>query len=242
MNAVEMHYDFKQKLNKVDSQQYRNLRPMEIDWFLNEAQIDYVKMIANPKQYHALEVSQRSIDDISTLLTHASVDVSGTQESNRYECDLNELSPEFLYFIGAECVMSRECCSDGVVARVFPMRHSDLFQNNEFNRSSWEWREVAAVFEDDRKLVLFDDGSPLESGTFTIDKVLVDYIRRPRQIFIGGYNTADGGLTTASDPQDCELPYQVHYDVVDIAVMLASSALNNPDVQLKMNKVQINNQ
>ena len=38
MNISEMHYDFKKKLNKVDSEQNRNLLVPEIDWALNEAQ------------------------------------------------------------------------------------------------------------------------------------------------------------------------------------------------------------
>jgi hypothetical protein len=38
MTAREMHYDFKQKLNKIDSQKHRNLKVPEIDWKLNEAQ------------------------------------------------------------------------------------------------------------------------------------------------------------------------------------------------------------
>ncbi len=49
MNIKEMHYDFKQKLNKIDSQQYRNLRVPEIDWKINEAYEVFVKSIAEPR-------------------------------------------------------------------------------------------------------------------------------------------------------------------------------------------------
>ena len=37
MNIREMHYDFKKKFNKIDSQKNRNLLVPEIDWSLNEA-------------------------------------------------------------------------------------------------------------------------------------------------------------------------------------------------------------
>ena len=65
-----MHYDFKTKLNKIDSQQYRNLRIPEIDWKLNEAQELFVKMIAKPRLRNHLgfETSQRSVDDIRTIV------------------------------------------------------------------------------------------------------------------------------------------------------------------------------
>jgi len=70
MTIKEMHYDFKKKLNKVDSQQYKNLLVPEIDWTLNEAQELFVKMVAKPrtKSYTGFELNQRTIDDIRTLV------------------------------------------------------------------------------------------------------------------------------------------------------------------------------
>ena len=49
MNAPEMHYDFKKKFNKIDSNNNRNLLVPEIDWTLNEAQDLYIKMVAEPR-------------------------------------------------------------------------------------------------------------------------------------------------------------------------------------------------
>ena len=45
MNIREMHYDVKKKINKLDSQQNRNLLIPEIDWALNEAMSLFIKMI-----------------------------------------------------------------------------------------------------------------------------------------------------------------------------------------------------
>ena len=50
MTIQEMHYDFKMKLNKIDSEQYRNLRIPEIDWKLNEALEIFIKINAEPYQ------------------------------------------------------------------------------------------------------------------------------------------------------------------------------------------------
>ena len=73
MDINEMHYDFKTKLNKVDSQQYKNLRIPEIDWALNEAQELFVKMVAKPRLRTSLgfETHQRAIDDIRPLVVNA---------------------------------------------------------------------------------------------------------------------------------------------------------------------------
>ena len=70
MTISEMHYDFKKKLNKVDSEQNRNLLVPEIDWALNEAQELFIKMVAEPRQrsFLGFEKSQRTIDDIRTIV------------------------------------------------------------------------------------------------------------------------------------------------------------------------------
>jgi len=70
VNTVRnMHYDFKQKLNKIDSSQNRNLKVPEIDWKLNEAQNIFIKMIAEPKfNVVGLETSQRTIDSIRPII------------------------------------------------------------------------------------------------------------------------------------------------------------------------------
>ena len=54
MTIQDMHYDFKKKLDKIDSQQNKNLLIPEIDWVLNEAQEMFVKIVAFPKKYEYL--------------------------------------------------------------------------------------------------------------------------------------------------------------------------------------------
>ena len=70
MTVQDMHYDFKMKLNKLDSQQLRNFLIPEIDWLLNEAQELFVKWVAEPRIPNGLglETNQRSIDDIRVLM------------------------------------------------------------------------------------------------------------------------------------------------------------------------------
>lgn len=241
MNVKEMHYDFQQKLNKMDSQQYRNLRVPEIDWYLNEAQLLYLKMIANPKMRPMIDFNQRSIDDINNMIVHKEVSVTHLGY-NRYSYDLSNLDPKFLYYVNGEVLINNNVCEDDKIAKVFIMKHSELFKNNDFYKSSYDWREVAAVFEDEKYIVFFNDGDAVSNGTFDIKMFFVDYIKYPLFIFYGGYNTLDGLLSATDTAQDCELSSHIHPDIVDIAVMLASGNLQLPDYQIKLNKIQLNNQ
>ena len=71
MNAREMHYDFKQKLNKIDSQKYRDLIVPEIDWKLNEAQEVFVKVIEEMNRQKT-ELNKIYHPEINDLITSAS--------------------------------------------------------------------------------------------------------------------------------------------------------------------------
>ena len=70
MTTREMHYDFKQKFNKIDSQKNKGLLVPEIDWLLNEAAELFVKKVATPKFDNVLgfETSQRVTEDIKTIV------------------------------------------------------------------------------------------------------------------------------------------------------------------------------
>lgn len=251
MEPLEMHYAMKQKLNKSDSQQLRNLRPPEMDWYLNEAQLMFVKTVANPKQQYLVEANQRMTDDLAPLVVNVEVPASSMYyyDGFRTLLPLNELSPRFMYYIGAEIITGQlSCCRPGVRMKVFIRRHSDLFRNNVFYRSSLVWREAAALFEnwdytiDDTTkngpcLVILND----EQDPYDISSADISYIRVPGLIFSGGYTTMDGTLTPSDAVQSCELPFHVHEDIVDIAAMMAASNMMNPDIQAKIQKMQMNN-
>lgn len=252
MEPLEMHYAMMQKLNKSDSQQLRNLRPQEMDWYLNESQLMFIKTVANPKQQYLVETNQRMTDDLAPLVVH--VEVPGTSV---YEYDgfrtllpLDDLVPRFMYYISAELfTQGTDCCTSGVRMKVFIRRHSDLFRNNVFYNSSLKWREAAAMFENSDYttidnitkngpcLVILND----EQDPYDIHSVDICYIRVPRLIFSGGYTTIDGTLTSSDPVQSCELPFHVHEDIVDIAAMMAASNMMNPDIQAKIQKIQMNN-
>ena len=68
MNIREMHYDFKKKFNKIESQKNRNLLVPEIDWSLNEAIDILIKLVGSPRLRNGLgfEVSQITREDLRT--------------------------------------------------------------------------------------------------------------------------------------------------------------------------------
>ncbi len=230
MTTREMHYDFKRKLNKIDSQKNRNLLVPEIDWLLNEAAELFVKKVAQPKTENGLgfESSQRIIDDIKSIVTEGTwLPVTNS---------LITLPTDYLYFVRCRVRLSKNNCKSQE-AVLYIREHRDLFEESTFYNANFEWREVNGVYNS-QGIQSFTD------GTFTIDEAKLTYIRKwpyfhNAQDFNGGsYANLNGVILTGT--VQCDLPIHVHREIVDIAVMLAASEVPTSDLQVKSSKLGFN--
>ena len=230
MTTREMHYDFKRKFNKVDSQKNKNFLVPEIDWFLNEAAELFVKKVAQPKVDMGIsfEKNQRITEDIKTIV----VGGTWTPVIN----NVITLPPDYLYFIRCRVKLSKGTCKSKE-AVLYIREHSDLFEESEFYNSSFEWREVNGVYET-QGIQSFTD------GTFTIDEAKLSYIRKmtymhnAQDFGLLGYNHPSG--VTLTGTVNCDLPEHTHREIVDIAVMLAASEVQTSDLQVKASKLGFN--
>lgn len=239
MNAREMHYDFKQKLNKIDSQKNRNLIVPEIDWKLNEAQEVFVKMIAQPRLASQLgfEMNQRTIDDIRTIVINQTPQQSNCITLTPYDNSsfIGTLPANYWFFVSGRAYATKGSCVGKKLA-VREIQHEDEQDLSPFDKADFEWRISNMRFFGD-KIRMFTDGS------FTLTQMCMDYIKQPRRIhnaqdYKGGtYVTLDGATLTGS--QSCELPPMTHKEIVDIAVLITAGDLSLPDYNFKQNKVQL---
>lgn len=236
MDIREMQYDVKFKLNKVDSQQYRNLRIPELDWVINEAYEIFVKSIAEPRtsNYLGFETSQRTIDDIRTIVVN---DYSASPIKLDNKTYRLALPDNYMFFVSADVVITRKGCSERI-ARAIVRQHDDRFETSPFDESSFEWKEVNVRFYENG-IKLFTD------GTFEIEEVKLNYIRKHAymhnaQDFLptGSYKLPSGVVLTGR--QNCELPIQTHREIVDIAVLILANNLELPSYQLKQAKINLN--
>lgn len=229
MSIRTMHYNFKRKLNKLDSQQNRNLEVPEIDMVLNEALQIYIKLIAQPrvKNHLGFEINQRTIDDIRPLV-----------EPNKVIQVVNKkvsLPSNYQYFIRGRVKCSKGDCTNSN-AVLYIREHDDEFDKSAFTKSSYEWETVNGLFTSEG-IELYYDG-------FEVESVSLSYLRRHPYIhnaqdYVNGtYNTLSGETLTGF--KDCELPLDTHNEIVDIAVLIASGELQYPDYNVKTNKISLN--
>lgn len=236
MSIKNMHYDFKLKFNKIDSQTNRNFLVPEIDWFLNEGAKLFVNMIAEPrlKKELGFETNQRTIDDIRAIVVNPKESEPGSWLT--VTDNVITLPEDYWHFLKGNVRMKKGNCNN-IKARVHVQQHDDEFEESSFHNSSFEWRTVNALFYDGG-LKFFTD------GTFTINDFCINYIRTMTYMHnaeafrTGGYKLPDGTVLTGYE--DCELPVVLHSEIVDIAVLLASGAIQTSDYPIKKDKLNIN--
>jgi len=255
MTVEEQHIDFKRKLNKVDSQNYRNFRPEEIDLYLNEGQELFIKKRLNRNNIYQVgfETTQKRIEDLRDI--HVKFEGDSVQplaptliSTNVYTFSLAGLGLvndklKYLYKTRVSFKGTKGTCTavdlDGVAAQTDDLNE---ILRSEFYNPSFEWRQVPYLFSEDLLYVYTD-------GTFAITELRLDYIKRPLKIAnpnavkdnsgtILGYNYPDG---TAAVQTDCELQSMyVPSEIVDEAVRLAMIDLGDQRIQLGNTKLSIN--
>lgn len=236
MDIRGMQYDFKQKLNKIDSQQYRNLRIPEIDWKLNEGLDVFIKSIAEPriKNHLGFERNQRTIDDIRTIVVNDEPLIATPIDATTYYV---ELPGNYMFYLSANIEITKPNCPTKM-ARAIVRQHDDRHERSVFDNSSFEWGEVNIRFYE-RGIKIFTD------GTFSVSKLSLNFIRKHKymhnaQDFLPNatYKLPDGTVLTGG--QDCELPEHTHREIVDIAVLITTGDLQIPDYQTKQAKINLN--
>ena len=233
-----MHYDYKQKLNRLDSNKYIGLQIPQIDRKLNEALSLYILLVTEPrlKNQMGFETNQRTIDDIKILVkNNVELTLSDLYDTNDKEASMPD---DYLYYISSgQLLATKDGCEDKEM-KTTVIKHDNRSNESEFYNSNFEWRECNIRF--------FNGGIRLFQNDFTITKFTINYIKSHPYIHnaedfnsttsTGTYTLPDG--TILSSYEDCVLPIITHNEIVDLAVLLTTGDLELPSAyQFKQNKL-----
>lgn len=232
MRIEDMHYDWKSKANAVDSAKFRNYKVPEIDWKLNEAQIIKLNQ-AFPMIYQGwgFEVNSRSLATYKNFVVHSNEITTSVQSGNSWSF---ELPSDFFYLVSVTGNFEK----DGFTKQFdcLPAQHDDEHEISPFTQSSFEWGES--------NFTMYDGGVKVYTdGTYRPTGIHYVYVRKPKfmHFAIGfspqGYEMPYGGLLLTGK-QDCEFPDSSHYEIVDLAVALATRTYSD-DPNVALQKLQI---
>lgn len=233
-----MHLDFKIKVNKIDSQQFANIEVPQIDWLLNEATELFIKNKLGLNNIYKLgfEGNQKRIEDLRPLVVKGEEITTSSLSDEVYTATLPS---DYLYYVRSEVEATKGDCTDKLSTII--VQHDDLnnILNSEFFSPSFEWRETPAVFSNNT-LFIYSDGS------FTITKVYLDYLKKPKRIQYpegyenGEYRLPNNQLINTNQDSDFKDNMFAAREIVDLAVVLATTNLGDSRHQLMTNKLNIN--
>lgn len=181
----------RQRLNKLDSQDYDNIEDWKIVEAFNKGQVDWCR-----RNLHGLNIvkegdeqSTRRIDDLQVLLETVSPSMSNRQTF--YE---GNLPADYLQWKRVSCKAKDKCCPDPrpMVIYLAEVANVDELLRDKNKKPSFEWAETFVTMQGD-KLQIYTNGE------FEIVNAQLTYYRQPTRIEIAGIQDPYTLLTPAVD-------------------------------------------
>lgn len=237
MNIQEMHIEFRQSLDRLDSSVYSDILPEQVDYFLNEAILRFVKIRysrTNTKNT-GFEETQKRIEDLTALVqTKFFPLVNYVSESNTYEVDLSRpydnegltvpSTYEYMIYLKGMCKHTKtDCTSKYLVFRI--VTHDRLgYELEDPFKKPYKMRSIG--YFQNSKLYLITD------GTYTITGVNLSYLAYPVIVKQGSV------YPTPSTDIDCNLSPETHKEIIQLATLIALENLEISRLKTESEMIQ----
>ena len=167
----------KQRLNKLDSNDYDNIECWMIVEAFNKAQVEWAR-----RQLHGMnmmkegdEQSTRRIDDLQVLLNVD--DLILTDKVDHYSASVPE---DYLQWKRVDTLASKDCCENRrMVVYLVEEANLNLLLRDDSKRPSFEWSETFATLQGNKLNIYTNKDFEIDSSEFV-------YYRQPRPIQIKG--------------------------------------------------------
>jgi hypothetical protein len=201
----------KQRLNKLDSQDYDNIECWQIVEVFNKAQVEWSR-----RQLHGINIvkegdeqSTRRIDDLQALLITSQLPT--TDEQISYSLAIPE---DYFQWKRVDVYAKSGCCDDRRMT-IYLAEEANLNQllRDDAKKPSFEWAETFATIKNNRVYVY-------TNGQFEISTASLTYYRQPIKIQIQGCIDPYTSVETL-----IEVPCEFKDDIIEIIIDEAVSIL-----------------
>jgi hypothetical protein len=207
----------KQRLNKLDSQDYDNIECWQVVEAFNKAQVEWIR-----RQLHGINIvkegdeqSTRRIDDLQLLLGTINVPFVKSDISS-----YSNLPDNYLQWKRVDVMAKKGCCDDRRMS-VYLAEEGNLNQLlfDNAKKPSFEWAETFATLKDNKVNVYTNNEFDISKGTIT-------YYRQPKRIEVQGCIDPYTGVVTATDVE-CEFKDDIIELLVDEAVSILAGDIES---------------
>ena len=201
----------KQRINKLDSQDYDNIECWQIVEAFNKAQVEWVR-----RQLHGInlvkegdEQSTRRIDDLQVLLNTQPLPVANQQLFYS-----GSIPQNYLQWKRVDAYAKNDCCDDRRMV-IYLAEEANLNQllRDEAKKPSFEWAETFATLKNNSVNIY-------TNNDFEISNAQLTYYRQPVRIEVQGCTDPYTGQTTTTNVE-CEFKD----DIIEVIIDEAASIL-----------------
>jgi hypothetical protein len=204
----------KERLNKLDSQDYDNIECWQIVEAFNKAQVEWVR-----RQLHGTnlmkegdEASTRRIDDLQLLLTTLPVKFSKMHKEIYYTGDLPE---NYLEWKRLDVYATSGCCNDKrrMTTYLAEVGNVNNLLRDVAKQPNFEWAETFCTLSNNTINVYADNKFEVQDVTFI-------YYRQPRKIEV--QNCVDPYTGTAST---ANITCEFKDDIIEVLIDEAAAVI-----------------
>jgi len=207
----------KQRLNKLDSQDYDNITCWQVVESFNKAQVEWSR-----RQLHGInmvkesdEQSNRRKDDLQKLLIKEPI--TTTKKTDYYVADL---PVDYLQWKRVDAFAKKDCC-DNRRMTVYLAEEGNLSQllRDKSKQPNFEWGETFAT-------LINNNVNIYTNNEFEVEDAYLTYYRQPRKIQIQGCSDPYTGLISTTDVQS-EFKDDIIELIIDEAVSIIAGDIES---------------
>jgi len=214
-SAIEIK--IKQRINKLDSQDYDNIQCWQIVEVFNKAQVEWVR-----RQLHGInlvkegdEQSTRRKDDLQVLLSLLTL--NPLKRESYFQCNI---PGDYLQWKRIDTFAKKDCCDKRRMA-VYLAEEGNLTQllRDKSKQPSFEWGETFATLINNTIHIYTNDEFDVESASLV-------YYRQPRKVQFLNCSDPYTGVASTADIE-CELKDDIIELIIDEAVSLLAGDIES---------------
>jgi hypothetical protein len=207
----------KQRLNKLDSQDYDNITCWQVVEAFNKAQVEWAR-----RQLHGINVvkegdeqSTRRKDDLQKLLIKEPL--ASAKKDIYYQGNIPE---DYLQWKRVDIYAKKDCC-DPRRMTVYLAEEGNLNQllRDKSKQPNFEWAETFATLIDDTVHLY-------TNGEFEISEAFLTYYRQPVKIQVTGCSDPYTGVISATEVE-CEFKDDIIELIIDEAVSILAGDMES---------------
>jgi len=231
MNVNLFPVKIKQRLNKLDSNDYDNMECWQYVEAFNKAQRDWCRrQLHGGNQFReGAEQTTRRIDDLQVLLKPVDLSIS-KKDTISFETEVLPL--DYLQYNRLSVTVKEPCGKIRMTSDLIKDANLNEYLGDFSLKPSLEWRETFHTLTNNRFVIYTD-------GDFSISQVALSYYRQPREISLDSCPSIDGIISGDINP---EFKDDIVELLIDETVSILAMDIESPNAStMASNRVTKNN-